>query len=254
MTRFAPTPARAVRRLTQPALVSVSRFRWQARRGSLDAVTGQTGTLVRTATGTAVDTSGTTYTAAHSMPRWESRDFQSGGTRYELGVRLAADDLTWEANWRPETATWFGEFSEEGTRTTANAGLLYLGNDGQTGARLLVDSTGTDYRVTLHNGTTSQSVSLATATPTSGQMFRLGVHLEDDGTNQRARLILEVLATGTETLSAWTTPIARASSWGTGAKLRLNRIGSAGTQGSTWVRQVAWCPGLLTLDDMAARL
>ena len=57
--------------------------------------------------------------------------------------------------------------------TTANAGLVYLGNDGQTGARLILDSSGTNYRATIHNGTTSQSVSLATATPTTGQMARL---------------------------------------------------------------------------------
>lgn len=254
MSRFAPIPARAVRRLTQPVLVSVSRFRWQARRGTLDAITGQTGALTRAATGTAVDSNGTTYTAAHSMPRWEARDFAFSGTRDTLGLRLAADDLTWDANWRPETGTLLGEFSEEGTRTTANAGLLYLGNDAQSGARLLVDSTGSNYRVTFHNGTTSQSASLATGTPTTGQMFRVGVQLEDDGTNQRARLILHVVTTGVETFSAWTTPIARATAWGTGAKLRVNRIGSAGTQGSTWVRQAAWCPSLLTLDEMVTRL
>lgn len=253
MSRFALLPARAVRRVTQPGLVSVSRFRWQARRGSLDGITGQTGTLVRAATGTAVDVTGTTYTAGHSMPRWENRDFLTGGARYELGLRLAADDLTWDANWLPETGTLYVEFSEEGTRTTANAGLVYVGNDGQTGGRLILDSSGTNYRATIHNGTTSQSVSLATATPTTGQMARLAVQLEDTGGNQRVRLLLSVNG-GTVTTTAYSSTVTRTATWGTGARVRLNRVGSAGTQGNTWVRQVAWAPGLLSLDEMRDRL
>lgn len=253
MSRFAPTAARGVRRLTAPALTPVSRFRWQARRASLDALTGQTGTLVRASTGTAVDVTGTTYTAGHSMPRWENRDFSGGGSRYELGLRLTTDDLTWAANWLPETGTLYVELSEEGTRTTANAGLVYLGNDGQTGARLILDSDGTNYRATIHNGTTSQSISLATATPTTGQMTRLAVQLEDTGGNQRVRLLLSI-AGGAVTETAYSSTVSRAAAWGTGAKLRLNRVGSAGTQGNTWVRQVAWHAGLLTLDEMAARL
>lgn len=253
MSRFALFPARAARRLTQPGLVSASRFRWQARRGSLEAITGQTGTLIRAATGTAVDITGTTYTAGHSMPRWEHRDFLAGGARYELGLRMVADDLTFDANWRPETGTLYVEFSEEGTRTTANAGLVYLGNDGQTGGRLILDSDGTNYRATIHNGTTSQSVSLATATPTTGQMARLAVQLEDTGGNQRVRLLLSVNG-GAVTTTAYSSTVARTATWGTGAKLRLNRTGSAGTQGNTWVRQVAWAPGLLSVDEMRDRL
>lgn len=253
MSRFAPTPARGVRRAIAPTLTSVSRFRWQARRGTLDAITGQVGTLTRASTGTAVDITGTTYTARHSMPRWENRDFNAGGSRYELGLRMTADDLEWAANWLPETGTFYVEFSEEGTRTTTGAGLLYLGRDDQTGARLFVNSSGTNYQATIHNGTTSQTIALATATPTTGQMARLAVQLLDSGGNQQVRLILRV-GSGSDTTTAYTTAITRAAAWGTGAKLRLNRIGNAGTQGSTWVRQVAYAPGLLSIDDMAARL
>lgn len=252
MSRFAPAAVRAVRRQTAPVLAPTARFRWQARRASLDALTGQLGTLVRASTGTAVDILGATYTAGHSMPRWENRAW-SGGSRYELGLRLGADDLTWPANWTPETATLYAEFSEAGTRTTANAGLVYLGNDAQTGARVVIDAASNQFRATIHNGTTSQSVSLATSTPTTGQMARLALQLDDDGTTQRVRLLLSI-ASGATTTTAWSSTVARAAAWGTGAKLRLNRVGSAGTQGSTWVRQVAWASGLLTLDEMGARL
>jgi len=251
--RFAPSPVRAARLVTAPALVPVSRFRWQARRGLLQAVTGQTGTLTRAATGTAVDALGTTYTAGHSMPRWESRDYTASGARDTLGLRMAADDLTFDCNWAPETGTLLIEFSEEGTRTTSGAGLVYIGRDDQTGARLVLDASSNQYRATIHNGTTSQSVSLATSTPTTGQMARLAVQLEDTGGNQRVRLLLSI-AGGATTTTSYSSTVTRAAAWGTGAKVRLNRVGSAGTQGSTWVRQVAWCAGLLSLDEMVARV
>jgi hypothetical protein len=253
MPNYAPVAARAVRRQNAPVLTPVSRFRWQARFGDLDALTGQTGTLLRAATGTALDANGTTYTAGHSMPRWEARDYNATGFRDTLGLRLAADDLTYLCNWTPERATLLIEFSEAGTRTTAGAGLVYLGNDGQTGARLIVDASTSQYRATIHNGTTSQSVSLATSTPTTDQTARLVVQLDDDGTNQRVRLILRI-GTGSDTTTAYSSTVTRAAAWGTDAKVRLNRVGSAGTQGSTWVRQVAWCAGLLTIDEMVARL
>ncbi len=245
--RTAPTPARAVRRQNAPVLTAVSRFRWQGRFGALDALTGQAGTLTRAATGTAVDANGTTYTAGHSMPRWESRASQ-------LGLRLAADDLTWPCNWVPETATLLIDFSEAGTRTTSGAGLLYIGNDAQSGGRLIVDASSNQYRATIHNGTTSQSVSLATSTPTTGQQARLLVQLEDDGTNQRVRLLLGIVGVSGETITAWSSTVARTATWGATAKVRANRVGSAGTQGSTWVREIAWVPGLLSADEIGARL
>lgn len=245
--RYAPTPARAVRRQNAPVLTAVSRFRWQGRFGALDALTGQAGTLTRAATGTAVDANGTTYTAGHSMPRWESRASQ-------LGLRLAADDLTWPCNWVPEQATILIDFSEAGTRTTSGAGLLYIGNDAQSGGRLIVDASSNQYRATIHNGTTSQSVSLATSTPTTGQQARLLVQLDDDGTNQRVRLLLGIVGVSGETITAWSSTVARTATWGATAKVRANRVGSAGTQGSTWVREIAWVPGLLSADEMGARL
>ena len=254
MSRWAPIAPRAVRRVTGPALVSTARFRWQGRRGALDAVTGQAGTLTRASTGTAVDITGVTYTAGHSMPRWENRDFANGGSRYELGLRLSTDTLVWDANWRPETATFLIDFAEVGTRTTANAGLLYLGNDGQTGGRVFIDSTGSNFRANVHNGTTLQSVALATATPTTDQGARLALQLEDNGTTQRVRLLLLVLATGVETTSAWSATVSRAATWGSGARVRVNRLGSGGTLGSTWVRDIIWRPGLVSLADMVGRL
>lgn len=218
--------------------------RWDARDASLDTVQGHTGTLVRAATGTAVDSNGTTYTAVHSQPRWEMRD--DIGTRDAIGLRLAADDLTWPVAPAPAALTAYVACWEVATRTTTGAGLLYLGNAGQTGGRLLIDSTGTNYRATLHDGSTSQSATLATGTPA------VGAYTE---------LLLTVTAAGLVTLtlavnggapvsavagSALTLPAA----WGTGAVLRVNRVGSAGTQGSTCLRRVKVAAGVHDLYTM----
>lgn len=250
----APIAARAVRRTTAPALTSTARFAWLARLASLDALTGQTGTFTRAATGTAVDSTGTTYTAVHSMPRWESRDWNGTGTRDTLGLRMGSDDLAWTYNGLPETGSLLVDFSEAGTIGTAGAGLVYLGNDAVSGARLTLASNGTNYAATIHNGTTSATATASVVTPTSGQSVRAVVQLEDDATNWRVRLWLDVLGTAGEETTAWTSTITRAATWGATTKIRANRVGSAGTQGSTWVRRIGWHAGLFTPDELAARL
>lgn len=240
-------PSPTTRRAGAPDIQPRALFRWQARTVATAALTGHTATLTRAATGTAVDSAGTTYTAAHSMPRWESRTY---GSSARLGLRLAADDLEWPVLFTPRTASLLVECSEAGTRTTSGAGLLYVGNDAQTGARWLIDSSGTNYRATIHNGTTSVSATLATATPTTGQGARLLMQVEDSGTTWRVRLTLSIAGVIGETTTAWSSTITRAAAFGTTTKLRLNRVGSSGTQGSTWVAQVAVVAGLRTTTDV----
>ena len=248
----APFAAPSVRRGQLPALVSDALFRWQARYLSLDAITGQTGALVRAATGTAVDRNGTSYTAAHSMPRWEARDRNGTGVRDTIGLRLAADDLTWAFNALPVAGTFYVEAAEVSTRT-AGGGLLYLGNDAQSGARLKIDSTGTYYRSVLHNGTTSDTITLSSAIPTTDQAFRLAVQVQEstDGTQWRQRLLLDTLDDAGETVSDWGSYITKPTAWGSTCLMRANRAGSAGTQGSVWLRDIAYHPALLTLDQCA---
>lgn len=237
------------------ALRSVARFRAQYRRGTLTAITGQAGTLTRAATGTLVDSNGVTITAGHSMPRYEARlwaDTAAVGLR--LGAGSPGDDLTYPCDWLPERGTLYVAFSEAGTRTTSGATLAYLGNDAVTGAYLKLDADGTHYRVTVSNGSDSESVSAAVVDPTTGQACEAIVQLDDDGTDWRVRLGLAVVTQAGEEWTAWTDPITRAATWGAGAKLRANRAGSAGTLGSTWLREWGWWPGLVTRDDVRGAL
>lgn len=240
-------PPPTTRHAGAPEVRARALFRWQARLLTTTAITGHEGALTRAATGTAVDSTGATYTAVHSMPRWESRTW-GGGAR--LGLRMAVDDLAWPVSCTPRTMTVVVEMSEAGTRTTSGAGLFYLGNDGITGARWLIDSSGTDYRATIHNGTTSVSATLTTAVPTTGQAARLTMQVEDNGTTWRVRLLRDVVGSSGEADTGWSSTIARAATFGASTRVRLNRLGSAGTQGSTWVAQCAVVAGLRTTTDV----
>jgi hypothetical protein len=284
----APITARAIRRTTAPVIIAASRFRWVARMGSLTAVTGQAGVLTRAGTAGSSDTNTTSYTAGHSMPRWESVNadvstlvaaplyallqedgsellqedgfallLETGGARLALRCVTASpatDSVAWAVNVPVETATVLVDFVERATRTTSSAVLWYLGNDGQTGARLTVSSSGTDYQAILTDGTNTATIALATATPALGAAARLAVQLEVQGPVMRARLLLEILGTAGTTTTAWSSTIPTPASWGATTRFRLNRAGSGGTLGSTSFLQAAWVPGLVSLLDAGERL
>lgn len=237
------------RRALLPTLRSTARFRVRFRDG-LDALTGQVATHTRASTSTALDARGDTITVGYGRPRREARTWDGETV---VGLRLSTDDLTYPCDWAPETGTLAITFVELGTRTTANAGLVYLGNDAVSGARLVVDATGTNYRATIHNGTSGQSATLSTATPATNAPAILLVQLEDTGGTQRVRVGLRLVG-GATTWTAWSSTVTRAASWGTGAKIRCNRTGSSGTQGAVWLREIAWEPGLWDHDEMEERL
>jgi hypothetical protein len=76
------------------------------------------------------------------------------------------------------------------------------------------------------------------------------MQVEDDGTNWRVRLIGDVIASTGESDTGWSSTIARAATFGSVSRVRLNRLGSAGTQGSTWIAQCAVVAGLRTTTDV----
>ena len=120
MSTFIAPPA--LRRTGVPLLRSAARFHFLAARRSLDAITGQVGTLVRAATGTSLDSNGATITWPHSAARGEVRTV-SGATRY--GLRMGADDLTWPCDFGLEAATFFVEFVQLGAAIASGAGVAF---------------------------------------------------------------------------------------------------------------------------------
>lgn len=235
----------AARTGATPLLRTAQRLRVEFARG-LAALTGQTPAFARASTATFTDSAGATVTAPHSRPRRESRMWFDTP---ELGLRVSSEDLTYTWDVLPESGTFLLELIDLGTAGTSGAGLLYVGNDGQTGARLAITGGSNTYTVTWTNAGGLTSEATFGATVSSGHAMQLLVQVDDDGTNQRVRV------SGTHNglsigFSAWGTARARSAAWGTGTRLRLNRVGSAGTQGSAWLRTVAYAPGLLTLDDL----
>lgn len=236
----------ATRRLTPPTVRSVARWRWLGRLLSLDAMTGQVGTLTRAATGTALDSLGGTITWPHSAARWEIR----GGRG---GLRMATDDLTWPCTFTPEAGTLLVDWTQL-TALTNGMGVLYIGDDAQSGNRFsLRGGAGNTLVAELRIGGNTSTATLTGTVATNDAVVAV-VQLDDDGTNQRVRIGAYVNG-ATVAFSSYGTAIARGTAWAAGAVVRANRIGSAGTQGSMWLADAAWFPGApLSLTQVLERL
>jgi hypothetical protein len=218
-----------------PALVSRCLLRFSARDTSLDARTiggALAGTLTRAASATATDSLGVSYTCPNGVARWDVR----GGL---VGLRLGtADDLAWApSQWRPQAVTLGVDLTNTGGRTITNGGVLSYAIDAGTGARLVLDSSGTNYRLTHHNGTSSVTATLAGTALASDARGRLIGWLRADGA---VRLGLALGVSGElSDVTAWSSTLTLASAWPAGARWRANRLGSGGTRGDCWLRD-AW--------------
>lgn len=244
-------PPRARRTLAPPSLRSQSRFRVQYARVSeygLDALTGQAATFTRASASTILDSAGQSVPIGYSLPCVEMREWfgvSCAGVRYGTG-----DDCWYPCDLLPECATVLCEGINCGTAQTNGAGLVGIMRDDSTGNRLVVRGTGTTFAVDLIGGATSTAT--LGAAVASLASFELLVQIDDNGTQQRVR-IGGCVNGATVSWSVWGDWITRLATWGTGARLRLNRVGNAGTQGEAWIRQVAWDVGLLDLTTMQER-
>lgn len=242
-------PAPATRRTGVPSLRSLARWRWIGQFLTLDAITGQVGTLTRAATGTSTDANGATITWPHSAVRYETRTV-NGTVR--TGIRYSADDHTWARSFDIEEATVFVDLVQLTAAPASNAGVLYVGRDDATGNRLVIRGTGTTFAVDLIIGGNTSTATFG-ASVAANDAVRLLVQIDDDGTDMRVNIGGEKNGTPVAT-SSWGTAIARGTAFGSGAKVRLNRVGSAGTQNTMWVADAGWFPGLHDLATVLARL
>jgi hypothetical protein len=228
-----------------PRLHTRCLFRWRARDASLDARTIGgilRGTLTRSASGAAVDSLGQSYTCPEGVARWDVRE---GATGLRLGT---ADDLAFEsAAWKPQAVTLAVELANTGGRTIADGGVIAYSIDAGTGARLVLDSSGSNYRITHDNGSTSVTSTLTGTGLASEERGRLIAWLRDDGAVRLGMARGE--ARELTALTAWSSTLALAEAWPSGARWRVNRTGSAGTRGDQWLREV-W---VLPQDGAALR-
>ena len=254
MSQFAPLSGRAVRRVTGPALQSTALFSWHARLATLTAVTGQTGTLTQPSE-TSVDSNGATYTGAIGRPLWLAYASWTPAPNplvTGLYLRPSGSVLTWPLEFLPQSLTVLLEgINTNGATPVNGGGIFHLGNDAATGNALSVVGTATTFQAVLTTG--AGTVTSTLSEPMGNFRFRVAVQVEDNGTTQRVRIGGSLNET-TFVWGTWSSTLTRASTFPSGSKVRLNRVGSGGTFGNNWFRRASVFPGLLSIDEMAARL
>jgi len=191
---------------------------WLGRDLVVNAHSGQAGTFTRAATAAPTDSYSVARTVVHSQPAWQT-NVTHGRTGALLG---ASTGISWPLPLLPQAMSGMVEFIEGGTVTTASAGLVYLGNDAATGARLYLDSSGTQYRVTHHNGTSPVTATMTGTAPTSGQRVRIRWWLYSDGKVQ----IWQSINGAAETGPAASGTLSLATAWA-GTTWRVNSAGTA---------------------------
>jgi hypothetical protein len=196
-------------------------FHWRGDRFALNALGGQIATFARATTAAPLDVNGVARTVNHSQPAWEIIDWDGDAVRDTPALLLGtSDSVFYPFDPLPQALTWYLEFVEKGAISVASASVGYIGNAGNTGARLWVDSTGTFYRARHHNGTSEVTSTLAAA-PVSGNRVALRVTLDSSGRIQIAQSINQA-AESTATQSGTNT---LAAAW-SGAFLYSNSTGS----------------------------
>lgn len=231
------------------APVSRALFAWdlrdgieiEASTGLLVARSGHRGTWSRgtVASGAGLLATGGTYTAPGSMPSFEARTVD--GVEQPTLHMGASDTLVWTPGWLPQTLSGRLTFVELGARTTAGATLMAIsGDDPTTGVRLYLDTSGTYYRLTYHNGTTSVAATLTVGQPTSGQ------EVDMLWTWSAAGLTLKQSINGGAFTTATSGALALPSAWPSGARIRLNRRGATANAAVASYSSLLFAPGLLS--------
>lgn len=224
--RFVPVP-RDVDELTP---VSQCLHHWRGSDLELATVDGRVGTLTR-ALDLGVDdiNNATAFTTGYHQPSWENIQAWPINGVFEESMMLrlgAADKFTFDVDFLPQALGFYHEFVAGNPLPTSGLALWSITNDAVSGARLLVDSTGTYYRLRHHNGSTEITCTLAAA-PAIGDRVRMYGFLNANGSIQLWQSINEAAFTTASNASA----NALASGWGSGAKLRY--CGSGTSTGAT---------------------
>lgn len=223
-------------------LASRHAFNWVARTGKLDILSGQTFVLTRTTTATGVDGAGANYTAIHSEPAYK---YVAGQAL--TGLLLGANDLLAATlNLLPQAMCGCVRFIENGTLAIASAGVWYLGLDAATGARLYLDATGTQYRLTHHNGTSPVTSTMSGTAPVAGDLVELHWRLAADG---KVKLWQRING-GSWTAATESGALTLAAAWGA-TTTRLGSVGTANPGNNVYLGVVV-DPGDLAVDLLVA--
>lgn len=193
-------------------------FVWRARELSLTPKTGQTPTNSITTAATVTDSFSATMSTIRDVPPWS---YVAGQTCVGLLLGGSSRYVQWLSfSLIPQAMNILVEFVENGGLGVASGIVLYLGNAGVSGARVWIDSTGTQYRVSYTDGTTTRTCTMTGTAPTNGQKVQLRVILSSTGTVQLGQSING----GAETLPSASAATTLPAAW-SGTVLSLNAGG-----------------------------
>ena len=164
-----------------------------------------------------------------------------------VGLLLgAADSADWTVPILPQASCGLVRFIENGTLAIASAGVFYIGLDAATGARLYIDATGTQYRLTYHDGATAVTSTMSGTAPVAGQLVELRWRLAADGKVK----LWQTINSGVETAATESAGLTLAAAWGA-TTVRLNSVGTA-NQGNNIFLGAVLDPGDLSIDLLRA--
>lgn len=195
-------------------------FVWRARDLSLNALTGQVGTLVRPNTGTSLDSYAASLTTVRDRPRWH---ITSGLGAIKL---MSVEYLSWPMPLIPMAMSGLIDFIEDGS-LAAGLEIMSIANAAAGNASFRVNSSASFYRV-VHNNNVSSVTSTLAAAPTAGQRVRLRWLLLSTGSVQ----IFQSIDGAAETTAAASGTLALATAWAATTTLFVNGFGATniGTQ------------------------
>lgn len=198
--------------LTGDQLESLSAWALHADFSAIDlaAVSGQAAHFSRAGTRTAIDSQGVTRTLIDGQPAHEWVDLDADSVRETPGLLFGSADRLWyDMLLHPTDIVLYAEFVERGSLAAGGA-VLYVGNEAGTGARILLESTGTQYRLTYTDGTTTRTSTMTGTAPVNGQRVQLTGTLSAAGVAQ----VRQRINGGTETSAAAATALALPPAWG----------------------------------------
>jgi hypothetical protein len=216
---------------------------------TLKARSGQVATLTRAATATVTESRGVnTFTLGHHVGAFEPRDWRRTGARTHGGLLVGVNDrVHYPANFRPSVCAGRLAVMMVGAMPSVGTALFSISIDAGTGARLVIDASSTAWRITHHNGVAQVQAAVPNA-PVSGDSVELRWQLYEDGSVQ----LWQGINFAAETTSGRTVAPssgALASSWGTGARVRLCALGT-GNYGAAWWRQLVLLHGVPTAAQL----
>ncbi len=211
--------------------LSTHPFHWEAARLALEAVSGQAAHFARTGTKAALDSAGVSRSVVEGQEAWEWVDLDADSVRETPGLLMGSGDTCWwDFLLHPTAITLYVEFVQPAAFPPAVKGLIYLGNAADTGARVLIESSGTQYRMILGDGVSGRTSALTGTAPTAGQRVQLRGTLTAAGVIQ----LHQSIDGAPETDAASDAALALKSSWG-GQRVYLNSRGSGSVGGALYL-------------------